>query len=52
MKSVKDFCQNPMSDERHSDLKMLAVKWSFEIDLEETVDISNTTHKNSHILLF
>ncbi|CAF3499847.1 unnamed protein product [Rotaria socialis] len=51
MKLIKTYCRNSTGDERLSDLTVLAVERTFNIDLEETVDIFSTNHQNSRILL-
>ena len=51
MKLIKTYSQNSTGDERLSDLTVLAVERTFNIDLEETVDIFSTNHQNSRILL-
>ncbi|CAM4938755.1 unnamed protein product [Rotaria socialis] len=51
MKLIKTYCRNSTGDERLSDLTVLGVERTFNIDLEETVDIFSTNHQNSRILL-
>jgi hypothetical protein len=51
MKLIKNYAQNSMSDERLSDLSVLAIERDFQIDFEKVVDVFATKHKNSRIIL-
>ncbi len=51
MKSTKTYARNSMNDDRLSDLTVLAIERSFEIDFEQVIDVFATNHKNSRIIL-
>ena len=51
MKLIKTYARNSMSDERLSDLSILAIEKKFEIDFEKVVDVFAKNHKNSRIML-
>ncbi|CAF4961518.1 unnamed protein product [Rotaria sp. Silwood1] len=45
MKLIKNYARNSMSDERLSDLSVLAIEKEFEIDIEKVVDVFAKKHK-------
>ena len=51
MKIIKNYLRNSMSDQRLSDLTILAVERDILVDYEQIVDIFSTSHKNRRILL-
>lgn len=51
MKIIKNHLRNSMTDQRLSDLTVLAVERDFEIDFEEVINRFSINHKNSRIML-
>ncbi|CAF0946146.1 unnamed protein product [Didymodactylos carnosus] len=51
MKAIKIALRNTMSDERLSDLCLLAVERDFKIDFGHVVDDFSANHKNTRIML-
>jgi hypothetical protein len=51
MKIIKTYLRNSMTDDRFSDLAVLAVERDIHINFEEVVDVFAKSHKNSQILL-
>ena len=51
MKIIKNYLRNFMTDQRLSDLAVLAVEREFEIDFERVIDKFSISHENSRILL-
>jgi hypothetical protein len=51
MNLIKTYARNAMNDDRLSDLTVLAIERSFEIDFEQVIDVFATNHKNSRIIL-
>jgi hAT family C-terminal dimerisation region len=52
MKVIKTYLRNSMTDERLSDLAVLAVERDIHIDFEDVVNVFARNHKNSRIMLF
>jgi hypothetical protein len=51
MKLIKTAARNNMSDNRLSDLSLLAIERDFSIDYEKIIDAFAIQHKNSRIIL-
>ena len=51
MNIIKSYLRNSMSDQRLSDLTVLAFERDFEVDFEQVIDKFSVNHKNSRILL-
>jgi hAT family C-terminal dimerisation region len=51
MKIIKNYLRNSMTDQRLSDLTVLAVERDFEMDFERVIDQFSINHKNSRIML-
>ncbi|CAF1518073.1 unnamed protein product [Rotaria sordida] len=51
MKLIKTTVRNTMSDDRLSDLCLLAVERDIDVNFEELIDTFSDTHKNSRIML-
>jgi len=51
MKIIKTYLRNSMTDDRLSDLAVLAVERDIHINFEEVIDVFAKEHKNSRILL-
>jgi hypothetical protein len=51
MKLIKTAARNSMSDNRLSDLSLLAIERDFSIDYEKIIDAFAIQHKNSRIIL-
>ncbi|CAF2855335.1 unnamed protein product [Rotaria sp. Silwood2] len=51
MKIIKNYLRNSMTNERLSDLTVMAIEQDFEINYERVIDKFSSNHKNCRILL-
>jgi hypothetical protein len=51
MKLIKTSARNSMSNNRLSDLSLLAIERDFPVDYERIIDVFAIQHKNSRIML-
>jgi hypothetical protein len=51
MKLIKTTIRNTMTDDRLSDLCLIAIERDIEVDFEQLIDIFADVYKNSRIML-